>query len=147
MCENILKGLLVVQQVCILRVIIISFIRDAELPYLMSHSVRSLKMITFSGHRAINTFSHVQFHLNEQKNMQFVVEHDKASKCDTNCPLQLYLCSSQCIEICKDLKHAFSYILLSRLLGILLTLWHRSGFGIGMEHFIHDIMNAIVRFF
>lgn len=48
--------------------------------------------------------------------MQFIVEDNKASKCDTFFPpFELYLCSLQCSEICKDLKLAFSYIFLSRI--------------------------------
>lgn len=54
--------------------------------------------------------------------MQFIVEDNKASKCDTNSPLQLYLCSLQCSEICEDLKLAFHTFSFLGFKGILFTL-------------------------
>lgn len=74
--------------------------------------------------------------------MQSVVEDNKASKCDTNSPFQLHLCSLQCSEPCKDLKLAFSYVFFLGFKGILFTLWHCCGFGIKMKLSIQDIMNT-----
>lgn len=54
--------------------------------------------------------------------MQFVVEDNEASKCGTNSPFQLHLCSLQCSELCKDLKLAFSYFSFLGFKGILFTL-------------------------
>ena len=75
--------------------------------------------------------------------MQFIVEDNKASKCDNIFPRFNYICAAysvlKFVKTWNLLFHTFSFLGFK---GILFTSWHCCGFGIELKLSIQDIMNT-----